>query len=274
MFKLTVALGLALLYSAEASVTFVQQNNYVGSTSCANGNLAQSMIPGAAGQCLVLPTPACPDCPTPSQSQLMSFDSNTVLIYTQSTNCTGPSTSSSLQTVCGTLAVNGTDASLQTVKNTVNKNSAYNVTYYSDSKCTQGGYMFVNFPGVITSGIVGQCFNNIYEPAHKLMVAYDGYTYSFGFYDVTGTCQGSPVSTKAYKAFECVAAPADSNSLGYMIVSPWGTAPPAPPVQLAGQVDLNSDAYNLNKQVVGASVGVLCGLTALLVTVSMTGLLG
>ena len=43
---------------------------------------------------------------------------------------------------------------------------------------------------------------------------------------------------------------------------------------LVGNVNLNQAASDLNAQIVGASVGVLCGFTALLVLISMTGMLG
>lgn len=38
---------------------------------------------------------------------------------------------------------------------------------------------------------------------------------------------------------------------------------------LSGQVNLNADAINLNAQIVGSSVGVICGFTALLIFISM-----
>jgi hypothetical protein len=207
---------------------------------------------------------------------LFSFDANTVLEYPQSPNCTGLSVSGPLQTVCSGASVNGTASSFQAVKNTVKSSLAYNVTYYSDDKCTAGGYMLFSFPNLITSGVLNQCLYSQASLANKMMVAFDGTTYSFGFYDISGTCQGAPVSTKTYKAGACVAAPADSGSLGYMMVNSWNSVAPRRdlPAQLSGQVDLNSDAYNLNKQVVGASVGVLCGFTALLIMISMTGVLG
>jgi len=41
-----------------------------------------------------------------------------------------------------------------------------------------------------------------------------------------------------------------------------------------GQVNLNQPANDLNAQIVGASVGVLCGFTAILIVISMFGFLG
>ena len=44
--------------------------------------------------------------------------------------------------------------------------------------------------------------------------------------------------------------------------------------EFSGQVNLNKNATDLNAQIAGASIGVLCGFTALLVLISMTGVLG
>ena len=46
------------------------------------------------------------------------------------------------------------------------------------------------------------------------------------------------------------------------------------PVEFYGQVNLNQPASDLNAQIVGSSVGVICGVTALIVIISIFGVLG
>jgi len=156
----------------------------------------------------------------------------------------------------------------------------YEVIYYTDSACTQNPITYQSQDGVIlTTGVLDQCFNT--QVGAEEFASYkstrNGDSISTVFFRGSTNCAesgsgASEVLTIVSSLNSCNRISEVSGSFSHMFYTVQMAQHNLQ--ELVGQVDLTQSARELNAQIVGASVGVLCGFTAILVTISMFGFLG
>lgn len=147
------------------------------------------------------------------------------------------------------------------------------VEYYPNSSCTGPALNYRPSSTFFSSGILGVCLTYPSGQSYLSSVTklVDNSLVS-NYFDGEG-CQGqskSEITTPLGGTCNRATGSAASSSTPFFVARLLATKPNI----LYGNVNLNADATSLNAQIVGASVGVLCGITALLVLLSTTGLIG
>jgi len=237
-------------------VTFAMTTLYP-SLSCQGIYVAQGVLGPVKPACLNNA-----DSPTSVQ-----YDDTTLTTYNyfESSSCTGLSQQQSWQ--CSP-SVNGYTGYTVTAK-TFKVSEVFFVAYFSGVGCTgQAGTVSGGPLKPFTSGILGLCTlaDPLFYGSSIITTQLNSTHLLVQYFQNSALCTGTPTNQDIIPTGVCYQPSAGV----FLQVTTYATAP----VILTGLVDLNADAYNLNKQIVGSSVGVMCGITAILVVISMTGILG
>ena len=153
-----------------------------------------------------------------------------------------------------------------------NDQSVFVIDYFTEETCSGLPVNYLPEGGFLASGVLDTCIESKVG-SQSMFTTYnpDGYLTTL-VYD-RQNCQGQPTSSfNSQLSDTCNSAtiPAANSSTPFYLARMLET----PAIQYIGQINLNQDASDMNAQIAGASIGVLCGFTALLILVSMTGILG
>jgi hypothetical protein len=158
--------------------------------------------------------------------------------------------------------------------------NVFNVTYFKDSQCRSSfPSTFIPFGPALTTGILGKCSVQLAEGSSYvgLMTVQLPNALQTTVYNSLN-CSGPSLMTYESKLDgTCNRITMRIQSVDverFYLVTRVSTANNTNPanstrVSLVGQVDLNAVASDQNARIAGASVGVLCGFTLLLILVSM-----
>jgi hypothetical protein len=220
------------------------------------------IILGVTGSCFTLPS-------LPEASFQYNCSHEQWTAYNAPNSCTTPGTGVTEATdQCEALA----DIPGSQIRNcfVVETSSIFNVTYYTDSSCSAGAVMYAGLDGLLGTGIVNQCLGatNVNGTLYYLKSAQHGNVLTTTFFS-DPNCEQVIGSFQSQGGGVCNTVQNPSANLAnYYTVSL-----PLIPLFLTGQVNLNAGAISLNGQIAGASVAIICGVTALVVIVSMLGFL-
>jgi hypothetical protein len=269
--------------AVEATVTFYAQNYYFGTDDCSTtrGGRMSRLIVAESTRCISDWSRCDNDgvCPPVHRSSIYNVFNWQFTRFEQAPNCTGPSATNGVSLFCSSTTANREiDASYS-----VSKDHAYNVTYYFDSNCTQGGYLYRSSDNLgVVAGVLDECTLSVNQTGPlngQRMVRLNSTHLRWSYWVMDNLCMSPPSTNMTIPLGACVRAPMldSGNSINtpYMMVTNVSrpTQPPIYPKFYLGQIDLNMEASELNAQIVGASVGILCGFTAMLVGISITGIL-
>ena len=258
-------------YTASAQ-TFVDGSFWIranGVVACDNTEgviVSQSALLGLADTCLV---------EEEAEGVHSSYYNTTgeVTLHYANANCSGEAQDSVEWAPCSAFARDALTVSYSYATPSFRGDQIIWANYYTSTDCSGDSYQLGS--GAPSTAVAGQCTAYLRRATDPIFATItdrisDSEIRVQYYNETESLCVGKAASVESYPINECVPAPTGS-SFGSLKIQT--NAPEIPPF-LNGQVNLNEDASNLNKQVAGASIGVLCGFTALLICISMTGILG